>query len=264
LSHRPRKRFGQNFLIDKGVVAAIVDAIAPSPADSLVEIGPGQGALTAPLLDRLAHLHAIELDRDLCAALARRFPADRLTLHQADALSFDFGVLPAPLRVVGNLPYNISTPLLFHLTRFEHQCRDMHFMLQDEVVERMAAAPSSAAYGRLSVMLQYRFRIERLFGVPPEAFYPAPKVRSAVVRLQPLPAAERRLASDERRFARVVTAAFTQRRKTLRNALAGAVEAGALSRLGIDERLRPENLSVGDFVAISNAAEDDDHDHDDK
>ena len=254
MSHTPRKRFGQNFLTDRGVIASIVEAIAPVVSDSMVEIGPGQGALTAPLLDRLAHLHAIELDRDLCAILARRFSPDKLTLHQADALDFDFGALPGPLRVVGNLPYNISTPLLFHLAQFERHCRDMHFMLQDEVVERMAAAPSSAAYGRLSVMLQYRFRVERVLAVPPEAFYPAPKVHSAVVRLQPLPQASRRLARDEQRFARVVTAAFTQRRKTLRNALAAVVEAGALRRLGIDEKLRPENLSVEDFVAIADEA----------
>lgn len=258
MNHRPRKRFGQNFLVDRGVVADIVAAIAPRPDDHIVEIGPGQGALTAPLLDKVKQLHAVELDRDLHAALRERFPAERLVLHQGDALEFDYAALPAPLRVVGNLPYNISTPLLFRLAEFEARCADMHFMLQQEVVERMAAVPSSAAYGRLSVMLQYRFGIERLFGVPPSAFHPAPKVDSAVVRLRPLPAAARQargLARDERRLARVVTAAFTQRRKTLRNALAGVIDAEGLAALGIEAGLRPENLSVADFVAIANAGE---------
>lgn len=255
MNHRPRKRFGQNFLIDRRVVADIVAAIAPRPEDHIVEIGPGQGALTAPLLEKVNLLHAVELDRDLHAALRERFPAHKLVLHQGDALEFDYATLPAPLRVVGNLPYNISTPLLFRLAEFEARCTDMHFMLQEEVVERMAAAPSSAAYGRLSVMLQYRFAIERLFGVPPESFQPAPRVNSAVVRLRPMPPAEREargIARDERHFARVVTAAFTQRRKTLRNALAGVIDADGLGKLGIEPGLRPENLSVADFVAIAN------------
>lgn len=256
MSHRPRKRFGQNFLVDRGVVAAIVAAVSPARGDHIVEIGPGQGVLTAPLLQEVEQLHAVEVDRDLCAALRTRFPADKLILHQGDALEFDFATLPAPMRVVGNLPYNISTPLLFRLTQYEANCTDMHFMLQDEVVQRMAAAPSSAAYGRLSVMLQYRFEIERLFGVPPSAFYPVPSVDSAIVRLRPLtPAARaaRGLAHDEQRFATVVTAAFTQRRKTLRNALAGVMAVDKLQELGIEARLRPENLSVADFVAIANA-----------
>jgi len=255
VNQRPRKRFGQNFLVDHGIVAAIVAAIDPRPAEHVVEIGPGRGALTAPLLDRLGQLHAVELDRDLCAELRARFDPDRLILHQGDALEFDFASLPAPLRVVGNLPYNISTPLLFHLVQFEARCRDMHFMLQNEVVERMVAAPSSAAYGRLSVMLQYRFDIERLFGVPPESFYPVPKVHSAIVRLRPLSQgarAARGMALDEQLFARVVTSAFTRRRKTLRNALSGMLGAERLEALGIDARLRPENLSVADFVAIAN------------
>ena len=255
VSQRPRKRFGQNFLVDHGVVAAIVAAIDPRPGEHVVEIGPGRGALTEPLLNRLGQLHAVEVDRDLCTALQARFGPDKLILHQGDALEFDYASLPAPLRVVGNLPYNISTPLLFHLVQFAARCRDLHFMLQNEVVERMVAAPSSAAYGRLSVMLQYRFDIERLFGVPPESFYPVPKVQSAIVRLRPLSLAARAgrgMAIDEQLFARLVTSAFTQRRKTLRNALSGLVSAGQLEALGIEAGLRPENLSVADFVAIAN------------
>lgn len=255
MNQRPRKRFGQNFLVDHGIVAAIVAAIDPRPGEHVVEIGPGRGALTAPLLDRLGQLHAVEVDRDLCAELQARFGPDRLILHQGDALEFDYASLPGPLRVVGNLPYNISTPLLFHLAQFEARCRDMHFMLQNEVVERMVAAPSSAAYGRLSVMLQYRFDMERLFGVPPESFYPVPKVHSAIVRLRPLSQearAVRGMALDEQLFARVVTGAFTQRRKTLRNALSGLVSVERLEALGIEARLRPENLAVADFVAIAN------------
>jgi 16S rRNA (adenine1518-N6/adenine1519-N6)-dimethyltransferase len=255
VNHTPRKRFGQNFLVDHGVIDAIVAAIDPRPGEHVVEIGPGRGALTAPLLDRLGQLHAVELDRDLCRVLRERFGPDKLVLHQGDALEFDYASLPAPLRVVGNLPYNISTPLLFHLALFAARCRDMHFMLQNEVVERMVAMPSSAAYGRLSVMLQYRFDIERLFGVPPEAFYPVPKVESAIVRLKPMSAqaiAACGKARDERLFARVVTRAFTQRRKTLRNALAGVISAERLQALGIEVGLRPENLSVADFVIIAN------------
>src|SRR5438105_4290453 len=186
ISHRPRKRFGQHFLHDPRVLARIVSAVAPSAGDFLVEIGPGEGALTAPLIERAGKLEAIELDRDLAAALAARFPPFKLTVHCADALEFDFARLPAGLRLVGNLPYNISTPLLFHLARYAGRVRDMHFMLQLEVVERMVAAPSTAAYGRLSVALQARFALEKLFKVAKGAFRPPPKVESAVVRLVPL------------------------------------------------------------------------------
>ena len=257
MSHRPRKRFGQNFLVDRGIVDRIVSAINPAAADRLVEIGPGEGALTAPLLERVAHLAAVEVDRDLCVALAGRFPADRFTLHQGDALEFDFSKLPGPLRIIGNLPYNISTPLLFHLANFSAHCIDLHFMLQQEVVERMVAAPSSAAYGRLSIMLQVRFDMVRLFGVPPASFHPIPKVQSAVVRLRPLTAeerVERGAPRDAAHFAQVVSTAFTKRRKTLRNALAGLVEPAVLEALGIDAGLRPENLSPADYAAISDAS----------
>ena len=185
MRHIPRKRFGQNFLVDEAAIAAIVAAIAPQPRDRLVEIGPGLGALTRPLSGRLEHLHAIEIDRDIIARLRAELPAARVTLHEGDALRFDFSALGPRLRVVGNLPYNISTPLLFHLAQHAAAIFDIHVMLQKEVVERMVAAPSTAEYGRLSVMLQYRFEMEKLLDVPPAAFRPAPKVESAVVRMTP-------------------------------------------------------------------------------
>ncbi|MFO1364317.1 MAG: 16S rRNA (adenine(1518)-N(6)/adenine(1519)-N(6))-dimethyltransferase RsmA [Burkholderiales bacterium] len=251
-SHRPRRRFGQHFLHDPGIVARSVAAIDPRPGDVLVEIGPGLGALTAPLLARVERLHAVELDRDLAARLRAAHPPERLVVHAGDALRFDFGALPAPLRVVGNLPYNISTPLLFRLTGFAARVQDLHFMLQREVVDRMVAATSSPDYGRLSVMLQYRFETTRLFVVGPGAFRPPPKVESAVVRMVPRPAAALG-ARDPVLLARVVTAAFTKRRKTLRNALAGVADEATLRALDIDPRLRPENLGVDDYVRIANA-----------
>jgi len=218
------------------VLARIVDAISPSPQDFIVEIGPGEGALTWPLLERVPHLHVIELDRDLAAGLQ----SEKLTIHQADALEFDFGQFPAGMRVVGNLPYNISTPLLFHLARYAGRVRDMHFMLQLEVVERMVAAPSTPAYGRLSVALQARFRLRKLFNVSRGAFQPPPKVESAVVRLVPR---EQPLDIDEDLLRR----AFSARRKTLRNAIPGADFAAH----GIDPGLRPENLSPEDYARLS-------------
>lgn len=241
-SHRPRKRFGQHFLRDPGVVRRIVEAVAPAADDFIVEIGPGEGALTRPLAERAARLEAIEIDRDLAAALA----AERITVHVADALEFDFGQLPQGARIVGNLPYNISTPLLFHLARHAERLRDLHFMLQREVVERMVAQPSTPAYGRLSVMLQARFRMQKLFRVAAGAFRPPPRVESAVVRLVPLAAP---LDREAPRFADVVRRAFSARRKTLRNALDLAPEE--LAALGIDARLRPENLSPADYVRIA-------------
>ena len=249
--HVPRKRFGQNFLVDRSVVARILDAIDPKPADEVVEIGPGLGALTGPLLERLPRLHAIELDRDLAARLRERYPPERLILHEGDALRFDFATLPAPLRVVGNLPYNVSTPLLFHLAGFAGRFVDLHFMLQREVVERMVAAPSTPQYGRLSVMLQYRFRMRKLFAVPAGAFRPAPNVESAVVRLLPLARPEGP-ASDEPLFAETVMRAFSHRRKTLRNALSGLATESDIRAAGVEPGLRAENLSVADFVALSN------------
>ena len=250
MAHIPRKRFGQHFLHDPWVLSRIVDAIAPQAGDALVEIGPGEGALTRPLLARIPSLTAVEIDRDLAAALVAEFPPERLRVIVADALDYDFSALPTGLRVVGNLPYNVSTPLLFHLAAFADRVRDMHFMLQLEVVDRMAASHSTPAYGRLSVMLQRRFRIQRLFKVAPGAFRPPPKVESAVVRLTPLPAAEV-VPLDERLFGTVVTRAFGARRKTLRNALISLIDAQGLSALGIDPGLRPENVSPADYIRIA-------------
>ncbi|MBV9192457.1 MAG: 16S rRNA (adenine(1518)-N(6)/adenine(1519)-N(6))-dimethyltransferase RsmA [Betaproteobacteria bacterium] len=241
-SHRPRKRFGQHFLHDPRVLARIVDAIAPAPNDLLVEIGPGEGALTAPLIERADKLEAVEVDRDLAAELAARFPPFKLTVHCADALEFDFARFPAGLRLVGNLPYNISTPFLFHLAQYASRVRDMHFMLQLEVVERMVAAPSTAEYGRLSVALQARFAMEKLFTVAKGAFRPPPKVESAVVRLVPL---ARPLHVDDE----LLRKAFSARRKQLRNALPGI----DFARVGIDPQLRPENLSPQDYARISSS-----------
>lgn len=252
MNHKPRKRFGQHFLHDPRVIARIVALIDPRPDDALVEIGPGLGALTAPLLERVAQLHVVEIDRDLAERLRAAYPAERLVVHTGDALKFDFAALPAPLRVVGNLPYNISTPLLFRIAAFAPRLRDLHFMLQREVVDRMVAAPSTPDYGRLSVMLQYRFEMAKRLDVGSGAFRPPPRVDSAVVRLVPRPAAALG-ARDADALARVVTAAFTQRRKTLRNALGGVIDAAGLHSLGIDPRLRPENLGVDEYVRIANA-----------
>jgi len=243
---RPRKRFGQHFLHDPGVLARIVEAVAPAPGERIVEIGPGEGALTRALLARVPHLTAIEIDRDLAARLAAEFSSERLTLHCADALDFDFGALAPDVRVVGNLPYNISTPLLFRIARYAGQVRDAHFMLQREVVERMVAQPSTPAYGRLSVMLQVRFRMRRLFNVAAGAFRPPPKVASALVRLEPLATP---LACDETRFAQIVRGAFSARRKTLRNAL--PLCPADYVALGLDPQLRPENLAPADYVRIT-------------
>jgi 16S rRNA (adenine1518-N6/adenine1519-N6)-dimethyltransferase len=240
-SHQPRRRFGQHFLHDPRILARIVDAVAPLRTDLVVEIGPGEGALTRLLVERLDSLHAIEIDRDLIAGLKESFPG-KLTIHEGDALEFDFAAFPAGMRIVGNLPYNISTPLLFHLAAQSQRVRDLHVMLQLEVVERMVAAPSSAAYGRLSVALQARFRMRKLFNVSKGAFRPPPKVESAVVRLEPRADA---LDVD----AALLRQAFSARRKTLRNALP-QVDFAAL---GIDAKLRPENLSPEDYARITSS-----------
>jgi 16S rRNA (adenine1518-N6/adenine1519-N6)-dimethyltransferase len=254
LNHRPRKRFGQNFLHDSVVIARIVAAIAPGRDDHLVEIGPGRGAITLPLLRRTGRLTVIELDRDLVEPLrALCTGAGDLTVINSDALQFDFCALrdEQPLRIVGNLPYNISTPLLFHLLD-QHRCiRDMHFMLQKEVVARMAAAPGSGQYGRLSVMLQYRCRVTPLFGIGAGAFTPPPRVESAFVRLVPY-AQPIVSVDDEQVLDRLVRKAFAQRRKTLRNALRGLLAAGEITALGIDPSARAETLSLADFAALAN------------
>lgn len=257
MAHAPRRRFGQNFLHDPGAIRRIVAAISPRPHQRLVEIGPGEGAITLPLLAAAGALDVVEVDRDLVAPLAQRAAGlGTLRIHNCDALTLDLCTLaPAPerLRVVGNLPYNISTPLLFHLLGQLACIADMHFMLQKEVVDRMVATPGSHAYGRLSVMVQYRCRAQRLFTIGAGAFRPAPKVESAFVELIPHeqpPVTVR----DPQVFARVVRQAFSQRRKTLRNALRGLLEAGEIEALGIDPALRPEKLDLAAFAALANAA----------
>jgi 16S rRNA (adenine1518-N6/adenine1519-N6)-dimethyltransferase len=250
MQHVPRKRFGQNFLIDTEIVSDIISAIHSASDDLLVEIGPGLAALTRPLLQTVDHLHVVEIDRNIVEHLQQQFAGDKLTIHSGDALEFDYASLGQNLRVVGNLPYNISTPLLFHLSQFTSSIRDLHFMLQKEVVERMVAFPSSPHYGRLSVMLQCRFEMEQLFLVPPESFRPMPKVESAVVRLiprrQPVIAPNR-----EKLFANIVSTAFSQRRKTLRNTLRQYLTSEDYAAIEIDPGLRAENLSVAQFSHIT-------------
>jgi len=249
---RPKKRFGQHFLTDRHYLGRIVAAIDPRQGQPMVEIGPGSGLMTAELAPRVGRLHVVEIDRDLAAGLRARFPAEQVTVHEADALEFDFASLPSPLRVVGNLPYNVSSPILFRMAEIAGRLADCVFMLQREVVDRMVAAPDTPDYGRLSVMLQYRFAMGMAFKVPPGAFTPPPKVDSAVVRMAPLPAGRLR-ARDEARFADVVAAAFGQRRKTLRNATRALVPAEAFEKAGIDPGRRGETLSVEEFVRLSDA-----------
>ena len=254
-AHRARKRFGQHFLRDPGVIDAIVSAIAPQRFDTVVEIGPGQGAITRSLAASAGVLHAIELDRDLAARLRIEFEGNsKVTIHEADALAFDYGSLAGALRIVGNLPYNISTPLLFALLKYREQINDMHFMLQKEVVDRMAASPGSKAYGRLGIMLGCHFQIDALFDVDRQAFEPPPDVTSSVVRLAPLPAGTYEIGSEER-LSRLVAQAFSQRRKTIRNSLRKVVDEATLESVGIDPGLRPEAISIADYVRLANTLE---------
>lgn len=251
--HRARKRFGQNFLHDARVIQDIISAIDPQPGQAIVEIGPGQGALSEPLWQSGADLEVIELDRDLVSHLEQMWSGrERVQLHSADALTFDFSTLAQaqPIRVVGNLPYNISTPLLFHLLSFAGQIQDMHFMLQKEVVLRMAATPGHKAYGRLSIMLQLRCQVEPLFDVAPECFDPAPKVTSAVVRLTPKTASQMPVV-DLKALDQLVTKAFSQRRKTLRNALKGLCEVADMEAVGIEPSARAETIPIETFVRLS-------------
>jgi 16S rRNA (adenine1518-N6/adenine1519-N6)-dimethyltransferase len=279
--HLPRKRFGQNFLVDQQVIASIVALIGPQPDDLLLEIGPGLGAMTEQLLPRLKQLQVVEIDRDLAARLRQQHDASRLLVHEADALQFDFAALAQQagraLRVVGNLPYNISTPLLFRIAALLTPqlatdaanrtpdrtpdrasklapalplLQDAHFMLQREVVDRMTAPPGGKDYGRLSVMLQARFAMRRVLDVPPEAFHPVPAVNSAIVRMQPLPQ-PLVTAALQPRFEQVVAAAFSQRRKTLRNALRALISPERLQALDIDPGLRAETLPVEAFRRIA-------------
>jgi 16S rRNA (adenine1518-N6/adenine1519-N6)-dimethyltransferase len=254
MKHIPRKRFGQNFLTDQSVLHDIIASIDPKPDDTMVEIGPGLAAMTRLLLDRLRELHVVELDRDLVARLNKTFDPKRLHVHAGDALKYDFAALaPAggKLRVVGNLPYNISSPLLFHLAEIAPLVQDQHFMLQKEVVERMVAEPGGKTYGRLSVMLQWRYHMELLFVVPPAAFDPPPQVDSAIVRMIPLAAP---LACDAARLEAVVQKAFSQRRKVLRNCVAGMFSEADLESVGIDPQARAETVGVEAYVALANLA----------
>jgi 16S rRNA (adenine1518-N6/adenine1519-N6)-dimethyltransferase len=252
--HIPRKRFGQHFLVDKNIITRLVDAIAPLASDNLVEIGPGQGALTIPVLKKINTLRVVELDRDLIPILTERCKAHgELIVYQADALAFDFQQLvnESPLRIIGNLPYNISTPLIFHLLTYAKHVKDMHFMLQKEVVDRLAAKLGNSDYGRLSIMVQYHCEVTALFDVPPEAFDPPPKVNSSIVRILPFKEIPF-VATNYDHFARLVKQAFNQRRKTLRNCLKVMVTDHDWQRSGIDPSLRPEQLHVRHYVALSN------------
>ncbi|MEE9143066.1 MAG: 16S rRNA (adenine(1518)-N(6)/adenine(1519)-N(6))-dimethyltransferase RsmA [Gammaproteobacteria bacterium] len=252
--HRPRKRFGQHFLHDPAVIEKIVDAIDPRPEDTLIEIGPGTGALTGFLIGRVDRLRAVELDRDLAQALDQRYP--ELDVIQGDALRFDFQSIadaPGTLRVVGNLPYNISTPLLFHLIGQREAILDMHFMLQKEVVDRMAAQPGSRTYGRLTVMLARYCEVEPLFEIGRGAFNPPPKVTSAFARLVPRRVAEPQVA-DEQRYEQIVRTAFSKRRKTLRNALAGIVDETQIAAAGLDAQARPGTIPPAGYAALANTS----------
>ena len=262
MAHQARKRFGQHFLVDRSVIGAIVAAIHPARDDLLVEIGPGLGALTTPLLARVDHLHVVEIDHDVIAHLKRRHLATHLTIHEGDALEFDFSKIVSGiassstspeearrLRVCGNLPYNISTPLLFHLSAFAARLKDGHFMLQKEVIDRMVAEPGSKVYGRLSVMLQVRFAMESLFDVPPDAFDPPPKVDSAIVRM--LPRADVPDAATLTRMEEIVTLAFSQRRKMLRATLGKRFSVEQLNAAGIDATQRAEDVTVGAYLSLA-------------
>lgn len=252
-AHRPRKRFGQNFLTDTQVIGQIVQAINPQAGECIVEVGPGQAALTGPLLASGAELHLLEIDRDLAAGLQSRIAhLDHVHLHIGDALALDFASLCGGqrFRLVGNLPYNISTPLLFHALQWSGLIIDMHFMLQREVVERMAARPGSKDWGRLSIMCQYHCAVTSLFTVPPTAFSPPPKVYSALVRLVPHSTPPVQVGSMDA-FRKLVNQAFSMRRKTLRNCLRGLLDAGQIESAGIEPGLRPEALDLEQFAALS-------------
>lgn len=254
MRHVARKRFGQNFLHDQQVINRIISSIAPKPTDLLVEIGPGQAALTRPLLDSGAELHLIELDRDLVTRLEEKFAGEpNITIHSCDALKANIPELTGhrPFRLIGNLPYNISTPLIFHVLQWNELVIDMHFMLQKEVVDRMAAGPGSKAYGRLGIMLGCYMNIEALFDVPPEAFDPPPKVHSAIVRLDPLPDGTYPI-DNEAKLSTLVATAFMQRRKTVRNSLRKEADAADFDAVGIDAGLRPEQIAIGDYVRLCN------------
>ncbi|OUD11999.1 16S rRNA (adenine(1518)-N(6)/adenine(1519)-N(6))-dimethyltransferase RsmA [Thioflexithrix psekupsensis] len=255
-THFPRKRFGQHFLHDPTVIQRIIQLLNVDSHSTLIEIGPGRGALTLPLLQRGVCLHAIELDRDLIdylSQLLNSFIPTQLTLHAADALQFDFSIFPVekPLHIIGNLPYNISTPLLFHLLRFVPQIESMTFMLQKEVVDRMAASSGESDYGRLSVMTQYYCRVEKRFDVGAGAFHPPPKVESSIVQLYPYQEFPIHV-QDMNALHKIVAASFSQRRKTLRNTLKTLLSSEHIEALGIDPQSRAETLSLSQFVQLAN------------
>jgi 16S rRNA (adenine1518-N6/adenine1519-N6)-dimethyltransferase len=254
--HRARKRFGQNFLHDQNVIQRIINALRPKAGERIIEIGPGLGALTGPLIEAAGRLDVVEIDRDLVERLQQRYPSDILQIHSGDALKFDFCALAGQdnkLRIIGNLPYNISTPLLFHLMNQLDCIQDIHCMLQKEVVERMAAQPGDSDYGRLSIMLQYHCEVVKLFNVSPGAFTPPPKVESAIARLTPHKI-KPVLVDNEQRFAQLVNQAFSQRRKTLRNCLKNYLSAEQIEAAGVDPGARPETLSLEEFARLSNSA----------
>lgn len=250
MKHQARKRFGQHFLVDENILSSIVGSISPTKSETLVEIGPGLGALTEWLLKYLDHLHVIELDRDLAERLRTGVWASKLTVHQGDVLEFDFAALPQPLRVVGNLPYNISSPILFALLNSIDRVKDQTFMLQKEVIDRMVASPGQKDFGRLSVMLQAYYNMEHLFDVPPEAFDPPPKVMSAIVQMEPKPI-EQRKDIPHSILARIVTAAFSHRRKMLRNNWSGIVSAKQAEIAGISLTSRAEAVSTEQYLHVA-------------
>ena len=258
MQHKPRKRFGQNFLHDTYVIERIASAINPKPDDLMVEIGPGQAALTQPLIKNLNHLHVIELDRDLIPIIQARInDPNRITIHNEDAMKFDYNTLAESdrkMRIVGNLPYNISTPLIFHLLSYSEHIDDMYFMLQKELVDRMIAKPDSKDYGRLSIMTQLVCETEKLFNVPPGAFFPPPKVDSAIIKLKVRPSLLCQI-DNMKHFSSLVLQAFNMRRKTIRKAMSGLISDEIFEQTGINSKLRPENLSIEQFAILSNAVQ---------
>jgi len=249
MKHTPRKRFGQNFLQDQSIIRNIIECINPQPEQNFIEIGPGLAALTKPLIEKLSHLEVIELDRDIVNFLQETFTPQQLTIHQGDALKFDFTMNNKPIRVVGNLPYNISTPIMFYLSKFAN-IQNMVFMLQKEVVERICAKPNNRDYGKLTIMLQYKYKCRYLLDVPPESFYPAPKVDSAIVSLTPRTDYDWHQV-DETKLNQVVSKAFSQRRKTISNSLKGLFSSEQLIEAGIDPLLRPENIELEKYISLS-------------
>ena len=251
MKHIAKKKFGQNFLKDTSIINAIIQSINPVPDDLLIEIGPGLGALTKPLLEKTNHLLAIEVDRDIVAWMENEYSKKNITVFNEDILNFNFDQFDQKVRIVGNLPYNISTPILFKCIDNITNIKDLHFMLQKEVVDRMIAVPSSSEYGRLSVMLQYYFAMEHLVHVPKESFDPEPKVESSFVRLIPYEHYPF-VANNIEQFGRIVKEAFSQRRKTIRNTLKSFISENDFQKIDINPQLRAENLAVSDFVKISN------------